>query len=59
MKLEDTYASMHAEAMALLSKVKEKLNDLPAPDADGLNWGHVGDLGNIVHELKGIMGEEE
>jgi len=58
MNLQDSYASMHAEAMALLAKIEEKLNDLPAPDTDGLNWGHVGDLGNLVHQLKNILGEE-
>lgn len=58
MNLQDAYASMHAEAMTLLAKIEEKISDLPAPDADGLNWGHVGDLGNIVHQLKGILGDE-
>lgn len=58
MNLQDTYAAMHAEARTLLAQIEEKLNDLPAPDADSLNWGHVGDLSNIVHQLKGILGDE-
>ncbi len=58
MNLQDTYAAMHAEAMTLLAQIEEKLNDHPAPDADSLNWGHVGDLGNLVHQLREIMGEE-
>ena len=58
MNLQETYASMHAEAMSLLGKIEEKLNDLLAPDTDGLNWGHVGELGNIVHQLRAILEEE-
>lgn len=58
MNLQDAYASMHAEAMTLLAQIEEKLNDFPAPDTDGLNWGHVGELGNIVHQLRAILEEE-
>jgi hypothetical protein len=58
MNLQDTYAAMHAEAMTLLAQIEEKISDLPAADTDGLNWGHVGDLGNIVHQLKDILGDE-
>lgn len=58
MNLQETYASMHAEAMSLLGKIEEKLNDLLAPDTDGMNWGHVGDLEYFVHQVKNILGEE-
>lgn len=58
MNLQDTYAAMHAEAMTLLAQIEDKLNDLPAPDTDGLNWGHAGELWNIVHQLKDILGDE-
>ena len=59
MNLQDTYAAQHAEAILLVKRIEEKLNDLPVPDSDGLNWGHVGDLGNIVHLLREILGEKQ
>jgi hypothetical protein len=59
MKLEDAYATAHAEALDLVESLSEHLYDLPAPDTDGLHWGHVGDLERIVAQLLEIMGEEQ
>lgn len=58
MNLQDTYAAMHQEAYLLTLAIQEKVQDMPSPDTDGLNWGHVGDLGNLVHQLRTILGEE-
>lgn len=58
MNLQDTYAAMHQEAYLLTLAIQEKVQDMPAPDTDGLNWGHVGDLGYLVHQLRAILGEE-
>jgi hypothetical protein len=29
--------------------------DLPAPDTQAINWGHVGDLAEINHRLAGVI----
>jgi hypothetical protein len=58
MNLQDTYSAMHQEAFLLTLAIQEKLQNLPAPDTDGLNWGHVGELGNIIHQLRDILEEE-
>ena len=59
MNLEDAYAAAHAEALALVERLSDYLYDLPAPDTDGLNWGHVGDLSKIADQLKQILGDAE
>jgi hypothetical protein len=57
--MQDAYTAAHAEALALVESLSAHLYDLPAPDTDGLHWGHVGDLERIVSQLKEIMGEEQ
>ena len=59
MNMQDAYTAAHAEALALVEALSTHLNDLPAPDTEGLHWGHVGDLERIVAQLKEIMGEKQ
>ena len=42
------------EAFDLLERIREKVEDLPAPQTNGLNWGHVGALHNTVAGLRQI-----
>jgi len=39
----------------LVARLQEILMDLPAPDAQAINWGHVGDLAEINHRLAGVI----
>ncbi|RPJ07940.1 MAG: hypothetical protein EHM37_17310 [Deltaproteobacteria bacterium] len=56
-KAEDVYAEHHQEAMRLVEEIKTWLENMPAPD-DKINWGHVGDLGNLMHSLRDIVNED-
>lgn len=58
MTLEDTYAAKAAEALGLIERLREKIEDLPAPDSDGLDWGHVGDICRLAEVLREALGEE-
>jgi hypothetical protein len=39
----------------LVARLQELLMDLPAPDTQAINWGHVGDLAEINHRLAGVI----
>jgi len=56
---QDRYAGRHAEALALAHALCAQLEDLPAPDSPGLDWGHVGDLERMIAQLKDILGAED
>lgn len=49
------YENAHLVARDLLDRIEELLNDCPAPDTEGLNWGHVGDITEINHRLSTIV----
>lgn len=52
--LQTRYVSSHAEALAMLDKVRQTVEDYPAPDTDRVTWGHVGELAWVVSRLKEI-----
>jgi hypothetical protein len=56
--LQDAYAAKAAQALGLIEQLREKIEDLPAPDSRGINWGHVGDLCRMVDVLREALGEE-
>ncbi len=39
----------------LVSRIQEMLMDLPAPDAQAIHWGHVGDILEINHRMSEII----
>lgn len=49
------YENAHLVARDLLERIEEILNDKPAPDTEGLNWGHVGDITEINHRLSEVV----
>jgi hypothetical protein len=51
----DAYAAAHAEALALLAQLQQRIEDMPAPDTDGINWGHVGSMGHINAQLRELL----
>lgn len=51
---EDAYIIRHAEALELLARLQEKVENMPAPDAT-IHWGHVGDVGHIVEKLEELL----
>ena len=46
-----------SEFEELMEKIRNEFYDLPAPDTDGLTWGHVGDASRIVGMLSEIVSE--
>ena len=51
---QNAYAASHADLLAKLDKLRERIEDLPAPD-DDTNWGHVGDLASLHQALAPII----
>jgi len=52
--LNESMTNGHFRAVALLNQIKESLFDMPAPDSDDLDWGHVGSLHHVICELQDI-----
>lgn len=51
--VEEAYASQHAEVMALVNELQQKLMEMPAPDGDTrINWGHVGTVAEVRNKLE-------
>ena len=49
--LHHAYLTEHGTARSLLEQIAGILDNMPAPQAPGLNWGHVGDLKDITYRL--------
>ena len=49
------YAAMHDQALGLLQRIEIAIQDQPAPDADHLHWGHVGNLAKVNNDLEEIL----
>jgi hypothetical protein len=50
------YAREHTTALALLAELQQYIEDMPAPDTDGINWGHVGNMGHVNSKLRELLG---
>jgi hypothetical protein len=37
----DEYAARHAEALGLIDRLRDMIEDMPEPESDGINWGHI------------------
>lgn len=49
------YENAHLVARDLLDRILKLLHDCPAPDTEGINWGHVGDITEVNHRLSTIV----
>ena len=49
--LRHAYLTEHGTARSLLEDIAGILDNMPAPQAPSLNWGHVGDLKDITYRL--------
>lgn len=48
----EAYLAAHAKAVALLSALAAKINDMPAPDSgEQIHWGHIGSLNHVAELL--------
>jgi hypothetical protein len=54
-ELDAAYADAHAIVLHYLDEIGGRIHDLPAPESDGLNWAHVGDMNKIKNDLREIV----
>ena len=54
-KLDAAYIDAHAFVMHYLDEINARIHDMPAPESDGLNWAHVGDMNTIKNDLREIV----
>ena len=53
---EAAYENAHLVAQDLVDRIKELLQDLPAPDDEHpINWGHVGSLTEVTSRLAAVV----
>jgi len=51
----DAYMGHHAAALALLARITEHLANHDDAPADGLHWGHVGDIAETRRVLQELI----
>lgn len=50
------YLEAHAQSLTILGQIETAIQNKPAPDADVyLDWGHVGDMQKLNHDLREIL----
>lgn len=50
----DAYMAHHAAALALLARITDAIESHDDAPAEGLHWGHVGDITETERELQAI-----
>ena len=53
--IDAAYIDAHAVAIHYLDEIRARIYDMPAPETDGLNWAHVGDMNRIKSDLREIV----
>ena len=51
---DDTMSRKAAEFETLLSEIRERFYDMPAPESGSLTWEHVGNAIHVVDDLHAI-----
>jgi hypothetical protein len=49
------YVEAHAFVIHYLDEIDGRIHDLPAPESDGLDWGHVGTMNKVKRDLRAIV----
>ena len=49
------YVEAHAFVIHYLDEIDGRIHDLPAPESDGLDWGHVGTMNKVKRDLGAIV----
>jgi hypothetical protein len=49
------YETAHLVAQDLLQRVRELLQDQPAPDSIPIHWGHVGQMCEVNQRLAAVV----
>jgi hypothetical protein len=52
--LDNAMSARAAEFEDLMEVIKSSFYDMPAPESETLNWGHVGNASHINDQLRNI-----
>jgi hypothetical protein len=52
---KDAYIEKRAAVMSELERIAAAVQAMPEPDSQVVGWGHVGDLGYVLVELKKLL----
>jgi len=53
-KIDNEMTKHAAQFETVMQQIRDSFYDLPAPESDYLNWGHVGSAEHVVNELRDI-----
>lgn len=54
-EIDAAYVEAHAFVIHYLDEIDGRIHDLPAPESDGLDWGHVGTMNKVKRDLRRIV----
>jgi hypothetical protein len=54
-EIDAAYVEAHGAVMRYVGEIHNLVHDLPAPESDGLNWAHVGDMNKVKSDLQQIV----
>lgn len=54
-ELDAAYVEAHAFVIHYLDEIHGRIHDLPAPESDGLGWGHVSTMNKVKRDLRHIV----
>jgi hypothetical protein len=54
-EINAAYVEAHAFVIHYLDEIDGRIRDLPAPESDGLDWGHVGTMNKVKRDLRAIV----
>jgi len=54
-EINAAYVEAHAFVIHYLDEIDGRIHDLPAPESDGLDWGHVGTMNKVKRDLRAIV----
>ncbi len=54
-EMNAAYVEAHAFVVHYLDEIDGRIHDLPAPESDGLDWGHVGTMNKVKRDLRRIV----
>jgi hypothetical protein len=54
-EINAAYVEAHSFVIHYLDEIDGRIHDLPAPESDGLDWGHVGTMNKVKRDLRRIV----
>jgi hypothetical protein len=54
-QLDAAYLTAYNRLMTAMKAMEEKIHDAPAPESDGVTWGHVGDFEYLASKIEELV----